>query len=808
MVRAALQRLRQVLVEPPPVYAVDVQHKSRLLSIFLLLMIVIFAGVDAAYVLTVPGYAVPWYGYLFLLTAYLLNRLPYYHVSAWLVLIMFPIVIFSTILNDEANDPGVSLGFLMLGLVIASILLSIRGVFFLALVNSAGIFLLLWLAPRSFPEFSSIVAPLAIFMIGSALLLVSMRHRDRVEADRQALLRQSEVRYRMLFEEAPDGIMIVSPDNRILMANAVLYQMTGYSSQDILGRSPSEFVAPEDLAIRPPRPFEQIQVPGPMKRERVILRKDGSRRNVVISSSYMPDGHLQFIIQDITTRKKIEDALRSSEEKFAKSFQSSPDAVTISSIATGKFIDVNDGFCKMSGYAREEALGRSAEELHIWQNVEHRRLMVEILQKDGSVRDLEAALRRKTGETVQCLLSVEAIEIGGEKCMVVITRDITERKRMEQELRLSEERYRMVSSVISDYTFFTRVDEEGRLRMLWIAGAFEKITGYTLDEFEALGGWAATIHPEDIAQDERDMGMLRANQRVVSEIRTLRKDGSICWTRVYAHPIWDAEKDQLAGIYGAVQDINEQKKVEQEREGLIRELEAKNAELEQFTYMVSHDLKAPLITIKGFLGFLAEDAAAGNMERLEADLRRISDAADKMHSLLNDLLELSRIGRLMNDPQEVSFGELVKDAIELTDGRLQERGVTLRVEPNLPNVYGDRQRLLEVAQNLIDNAAKYMGSQPAPMIEIGIRQMPDSQWAFFVRDNGIGITPAFHERIFGLFNKLNPDSEGTGIGLALVKRIVEFHGGKVWVESETGQGATFFFTLPLAMNQDESPIFV
>ena len=797
MIRSVLGRLYRILIEPPAGYEMEVVRKSRLLAIFLLLMIFIFAGVDLTYVLTIPGYSVPWYGYIFLISAFMLNRLPYYRLSAWLVVFMFPIVVFSSVLNGEATVPAVMLGFLTAGLIIASILLSYVGVLVYSLINGMGIFLLPRIIPQHFPDTSYIVSPLAIFAIAAMLVMISMRHRDRLEIDRQALLRRSEERYRMLFEEAPDGIMIISPENRILMANTAVYQMTGYAPEEILGHSPNDFVAPEDIARKSLRPFADIQVPGIIKRERIIVCKDGSRLDVILGSSYMPDGHLQFIIQDITPRRQMERALRASEEKFARSFQSSPDAVTISSIASGKFIDINDGFCSMSGYTREEALGRSAEELHIWDNIEDRKLMVENLQRAGRVRDFETILRRKAGEPVHCLLSAEVIEIAGEKCMVVTTRDVTDRKRMEQELRLSEERYRLVSSVISDYTFFTNVQVDGSLQMVWIGGAFEKITGYSTDEFNTRGGWVSTVHPQDVARDALDMEMLRNNQRIVSELRTVRKNGEICWVRIYAHPIWDSEQNRLVGIYGAVQDINIQKRIERERENLIQELETKNAELEQFTYMVSHDLKAPLITIKGFLGFLSQDALSGNLERLQLDLDRISEAADKMHKLLNDLLELSRIGRLMNDPETVDLNGLILEVENILQGRFEKQNTRLVVKHPLPNVHGDRQRLFEVFQNLADNASKFMGDQPQPLVEIG--QAGEALGGFvtlYVRDNGIGIAPQFHDRIFGLFNRLDPAVEGTGVGLSLVKRIVEFHGGQIWVESELGQGATFLFTLP------------
>jgi PAS domain S-box-containing protein len=246
-----------------------------------------------------------------------------------------------------------------------------------------------------------------------------------------------------------------------------------------------------------------------------------------------------------------------------------------------------------------------------------------------------------------------------------------------------------------------------------------------------------------------------------------------------------------------VRDISQRKWVETEREKLINELEAKNSELERFTYTVSHDLKSPLITIKGFLGFLEQDAASGNIARLKADMQRIAGATDKMQMLLNDLLDLLRIGRLVNPQQYIPFGELAQEAVELVHGQIQSRGIHVSIQEDLPTVFGDRRRLVEVLQNLVDNAAKFMGDQPQPRIEIGLSGYERGLPIFHVRDNGAGIDPLHHDRIFGLFNKLDTGSEGTGIGLALVKRIVESHGGRIWVESEPAKGASFLFTLPI-----------
>lgn len=252
-----------------------------------------------------------------------------------------------------------------------------------------------------------------------------------------------------------------------------------------------------------------------------------------------------------------------------------------------------------------------------------------------------------------------------------------------------------------------------------------------------------------------------------------------------------------ANLAVAIENTRLQESVQQEliiQGKLVQELEKKNEELERFTYTASHDLKAPLITIRGYLGYMEKDAKSGNYERLTADLQRISEATEKMHRLLNELLELSRVGRAMSKIEEVSFGEIVQDALKRVEGQITEKQVEVKVGSDLPNIYVDKERLIEVIQNLVDNAIKFMGMQKKPCIEIGMWQK-DKQIIYFVKDNGIGIKQEFHERIFGLFDKLDSESSGTGVGLALVKRIIEVHGGKIWVESEVGKGTTFLFTL-------------
>jgi signal transduction histidine kinase len=257
--------------------------------------------------------------------------------------------------------------------------------------------------------------------------------------------------------------------------------------------------------------------------------------------------------------------------------------------------------------------------------------------------------------------------------------------------------------------------------------------------------------------------------------------------------------DELGDLARALNRMAEELRVHEDALRAERaDLAAKNAELERFTYTVSHDLKSPLVTIRGFAGLAGTDLASGRLDRVRQDLGRIVAAADKMHRLLDDLLELSRVGRVVHPPEDVPLGDLAWEAIGLVRGQLGSNNVKVEVAPDLPVVRADRRRLLEALQNLVENAAKFTAGRPDPRVTIGARQDGDER-VFFVRDNGRGIEPRFLERVFDLFEKLDPAVEGTGVGLSLVRRIVEAHGGRAWAESEgPGQGATFCFTLPQA----------
>lgn len=240
------------------------------------------------------------------------------------------------------------------------------------------------------------------------------------------------------------------------------------------------------------------------------------------------------------------------------------------------------------------------------------------------------------------------------------------------------------------------------------------------------------------------------------------------------------------------------------QEKLTDELEDKNAELERFVYTVSHDLRTPLISIKGFVGLLQKDIATNDIRQIRDDIERIDQAADDMGELLEGLLELSRVGRIINPPELGSLDSLVHRAVEPVQDLIRERGITLDIEENMPPCWGDQLRLMEVFQNLVENAIKFMGNQPAPRIEVRAR-LEDEFVLCSVKDNGIGIEPRYHERVFDLFERLDPSIEGSGIGMTLVKRIVEAHGGRIRIKSiGRNQGCTFYFTLPLKP-EEETP---
>ncbi|MCI0553865.1 MAG: PAS domain S-box protein [Anaerolineae bacterium] len=667
---------QRVFIEPPSrLKDVALRYKSRLLSLFLLPMIVIFLAVDSVYLATVPGYQPPWYGYIFLVGSYLLNRSGRYTIAALLTIAMFPIVVLASNITGEASNPLTILYYLIPGLILGGILLSIYETALFALIEIAVIFSMPYVAPNVIADLSVVIGPLSVMVISAVLVLVSMKARDQIEEDRQAKLRDSEERLRLALDAAQMGTWSWNIETGAVSWSEKI--------EPLFGMKPGEFDGKYEtyLSLIHPEDLSDVQ-------------------------------------------NAIERALANEDADYF---------------------------------------------------VEHR-----IICPNGEVCWLEG--RGRVNRNIA----------GKPVIMVGTVVDITDRKRADEALRLAEEKYRH----IVEYAVYGIYQSTPAGKFLSVNRAMARIYGYdsTEEMLKSVTDIVSQVYV-DLSDRAEFIRVLESEGEIYGfEARNHKRDGSIIWVSSSARTVRDAREDILY-YEGTVEDITDRKAAEAERERLMEELAAKNTELERFVYTVSHDLKSPLVTIVGFLGYLEDDIAKGDIEALRKDVERIYGAAFKMQDLLKDLLELSRIGRMMNPAEEVSIDALVREAVELTEGRLQERGVEVHIEPGLPIVYGDRKRLLEVLQNLIDNAAKYMGNQPAPAIQIGQRGLDGGKPAFYVRDNGIGIAPEYHEQIFGLFNKLDPNVEGTGVGLALVKRIIEFHGGRIWVESEAEQGATFYFTL-------------
>lgn len=536
---------------------------------------------------------------------------------------------------------------------------------------------------------------------------------------------------------------------------------------------------------------------------------------------------------------------QSPDTTFLEIFDKNPVAIVVSN-AAGQVVFANAQSHRLLGYEAGELIGISIEQLAPENiRVAHERSRAAFNQKPSArpMMGRELTARRKDGGLFPVEIGLVPLTLGADTLILASIMELTELKQLEQEAkrRASEVTllYRLGLALASGEDLYHALRAfANELRQVISADAFHiglydsetDIFSYSLflnlDEdiqppsrkllekpglaAEVISG-RKTIYLEDIndPQVRRDHHMLvivEAPVRSYLGIPLVLDDRVIGIMSVQSLQPGAYSQEQIRLLETIATQVSitieKSRLLEQlqrelaERRLLIDELENKNAELERFTYTVSHDLKSPLVTISGFLEFLEQSAATGDMARFKKDKKRIRDAVSRMQDMLGELLELSRLGRIMNEPASIPFGDLTREALELARGRVDERGIVVYIQPNLPSVRVDKPRLIEVMQNLLDNAAKYMGAQAKPRIEVGHQGVEDDKPIFFVRDNGMGIPPEHHERIFGLFNKLDPTSEGTGIGLALVKRIIELHGGRIWIESKAGHGSTFYFTLP------------
>ena len=421
-----------------------------------------------------------------------------------------------------------------------------------------------------------------------------------------------------------------------------------------------------------------------------------------------------------------------------------------------------------------QSLILSAEQLERLHDLEYQNL----------TQQLDSTIRRDNRNLVIFLLALALLGYQMIRwAQGLINISIKRQHSSERELRRSQRQLNNLLKALPDSVL--RLSADGRIlesrgRQTLLSSASNDIVGKSLDEMPI---------PEAVKQ-----GLSNA---IKTELATAR-------VTVYEFDLPDHDESYEARIikHGdgevicIVRDITAQEVVRRQQEILTEELEAKNAELERFVYTVSHDLKSPLVTITGYIGMLQQAIESNDSDRIKNDLNQIARAAENMAELLEGLLELSRIGRIVNPPEAGSLNYLVRNAVDSVREKIVSRGIELEIGDEMPQYWGDRLRLLEVFQNLLENAIKFMGDQPSPRIRISAVENGD-EIVCRVEDNGIGVDPRYHERIFNLFERLDTEIDGTGIGLSLVQRIIEAHGGTIRVESAGDQqGCTFEFTLP------------
>lgn len=630
-------------------------------------------------------------------------------------------------------------------------------------------------------------------------------------------VQESEEKFRKVFHVSPVAIAIVSlSEGRLLDANEAYWKLSGFDPDLALGKTTRELGAWISEGDRE-QFVASIREQGSIHDTSYRFRnRSGAYRTTLAFYELIEFEHVPAILAmfyDITDQQETRLALQASEQKYRNFIEQSVEGIWLLALdepistrlppeeqvrliyERAYVAECNDTLARMYGYpSAAELVGTRLMALQNGPEVDPANFhaTLQLVREEYRSANRETSEKTRDGKTVYFLNNAIGVIQDGYLTGIWGTQlDITALKIIEDALRRSEARTRALLNAIPDMIF--ELHRDGTI-LQFISSSSTSKPLLPPDQF--LGKRIQAVLPDSVA-NQTIFALERAleSAQVHAFEYQLFQDGE---TKTFEARITPLGVDTALAI---VRDVSLQNSILAEREQLISELEKKNAELEQFTYTASHDLKSPLITIKGFLGFLRKDAERGNLARLEADIGRISDAADKMQRLLNDLLEISRVGRIVNAPQSIDMNELLSEVLELVHGRIHSGNIRVIVSDGLSRVSGDRSRLMEVWQNLIDNAAKFMGDQPDPYIEIGqVGKADDNPTTFYVRDNGMGIDPAFHHRIFGLFDKLDPHSEGTGVGLALVKRIVEFHGGSVWVESDVGKGTTFYFTLPRVEN--------
>ena len=613
---------------------------------------------------------------------------------------------------------------------------------------------------------------------------------QRKQAEKR--LQESEIKFRALFENSPlQGVIwklvrdqqgeIV--DWEITDINPLGAASIGLRSDEAIGKRAIDLFGVETMAAYL-ETSRQIAASGkPLLFE---THFDANGRDYLSSDFLVGKEYYANISMDITERKQAETELIESEKRFSTAFFASPVSQSIIARETSEVLAVNDACCRLFGYSPEELIGLSTTSLGLWENPADRLAAVEELQRTGHLTAREATVRVRSGEIHTVIVAIEPISWKGMPCFISSLFDITDRKIAERQLQENERKYREL--VQNANSAIIRWKSDGTIVFFnEFAQAFfgyrpEEIigqpVGILVPQTDSTGGDLSTLVQSIVDHPEQFVNVVNEN---------ICSDGRRVWMAWTNKPIYD-EHGRAAEILAVGLDITERKRMEDE---LLRS----NAELEQFAYVASHDLQEPLRTVSGMVQLLQQRYQGKLDERADEYIGHAVDGSNRMQQLINDLLDFSRVERKGNPFKTTDMNHVLQMALASLHVAIAESGAQITSDP-LPTVMADAGQLTQVLQNLIGNAIKFRGEEPLK-VHVGAEKI-ENGWQFAVRDNGIGIDPQYFERVFLIFQRLHTRSKypGTGIGLALCKKIIERHGGRMWIQSEVKHGATFFFTIP------------
>lgn len=635
-----------------------------------------------------------------------------------------------------------------------------------------------------------------------ARLIVANDVTDRLSA--LQALENSEARFRAIFEQASVGIAIreLSEQPRFLRVNRKLCEILGYTEDELLRITTTDLTAPEDAEstrqINLKLLFGEIRHYSRRKRYR---RKDGRVIWVNLSVSRLDEGvqggrvgYLLSVIEDITEQVESEARMIESEARYRQIFALAPLPMYLRDEDTLQFIDVNKACHEMYGYTREEMLDMSLIDIQTPAGRERYRRSP-FARPMGAVERLQKQHARRNGELIDVEIHSYPTMLARRKVRLVLIRDMTEQLNMERLLRDNESRLRAIAdNVPAVIAFF---DGEGALQ--YSNFAYDRWFGDPGESAGARRSCSEGLQPlldralqGDEVTTERVLET-RAGPRVarLTLIPHRKEEGGVEGAYLMGYDLTDFRRAEAE-----VRHLNAE--LEQRVEQRTRALAAANRELESFSYSVSHDLRAPLRTIDGFSQILIDEYADVLDEAGKGYLERVRAGSQRMAKLIDDLLELARVTRRDLQFRPCNITAMAHDIVRDLHGAEPERAVNVRVAEGM-QVTADEGLLRVALDNLLRNAWKFTSLEPQAVIEVGCSKVGEDAHTFFVRDNGVGFDMAYVDKLFGAFQRLHSETEfqGTGIGLALVQRVIRRHGGQVWAEAEPESGATFYFSMPV-----------